>query len=560
MKYLITTLLLFTVFAGCTQNPEIGYIYWTISDSAELSRSPLENTRVEKITSEAIGRGVSLDLINNKIYWITDGYGSIRRSNLDGSQQETLITFVGRARGIILDTSSDKMYWLENTKLRRANMDGKNPEDLITGLGYIRALDLDLVSGHAYIYADGLFRSDLDGFNFVNILPNNFDANLNSISVDGVHGKIYYTSASVNKGMRRSDLNGNNVETLINDTSVSVVKVLGSKIYFKRDNIESHIYSANLDGTNQQVFYQSIDGYILGNYDIDSNASKIYFDTNRGDLLIQTDLSGENPLSIMATIGEKVHDVAVSKNGKQLFFASQFNGNNYYESIRISNSGGQEIFQPEADSSYVGKIRGIAYDDASNKVYWVDSESSSMGAIKSMNADGTNFTVVVSGLNKPHDITLNLIDGKMYWTENIGSGDTLTAKIRSSDLDGNNVVDVIVGLPQGIRDIAVDVATHLLYFTDQSNDNIMSVNTNGNDLTTIISAVDPHGIAVDNKTGTLYWSEGIGENDVFTAKIRKSDLDGNNASDVFTGINAYIRDITLVYIEDRLFFNGFETP
>ena len=69
------------------------------------------------------------------IYW-TDSDGSISRSNLDGSNAETLITgLIATASmfptSIALDEAGGKMYWAafsssSNGRIQRANLDGSD--------------------------------------------------------------------------------------------------------------------------------------------------------------------------------------------------------------------------------------------------------------------------------------------------------------------------------------------------------------------------------------------------------------------------------------------------
>ena len=61
--------------------------------------------------------------------------GDIRRANLDGSGQGTLVTGQYGASGIDLDL--EKMYWTTDRlghTIRRANLDGTGEETLVTGL------------------------------------------------------------------------------------------------------------------------------------------------------------------------------------------------------------------------------------------------------------------------------------------------------------------------------------------------------------------------------------------------------------------------------------------
>jgi hypothetical protein len=79
--------------------------------------------------------GVALDTSGGKLYW-TDLQGDIRRANLDGTGQQTLVTGQNGNAGIALDVAGGKMYWADQNTgaIRRANLDGSGQQTLVTGL------------------------------------------------------------------------------------------------------------------------------------------------------------------------------------------------------------------------------------------------------------------------------------------------------------------------------------------------------------------------------------------------------------------------------------------
>src|SRR5262249_33725029 len=67
-----------------------------------------------------------------------DGSGDIRRANLDGSDQQILVTRQNLPQGLALDLAGGQMYWTDNPlgtgDIRRANLDGTDQQTLISGL------------------------------------------------------------------------------------------------------------------------------------------------------------------------------------------------------------------------------------------------------------------------------------------------------------------------------------------------------------------------------------------------------------------------------------------
>src|SRR5947209_6377806 len=70
------------------------------------------------------------------IYWSSLNGGDIRRANLDGSGQTTLVSGLSGPLGPALDIAGGQMYWSDNYSgdIRRANLDGSGQAILLTAL------------------------------------------------------------------------------------------------------------------------------------------------------------------------------------------------------------------------------------------------------------------------------------------------------------------------------------------------------------------------------------------------------------------------------------------
>ncbi|MCZ6766059.1 MAG: hypothetical protein O7D32_03920 [bacterium] len=76
----------------------------------------------------------------------------------------------------------------------------------------------------------------------------------------------------------------------------------------------------------------------------------------------------------------------------------------------------------------------LALDLVGGKMYWTEASPADF-MISRANLDGTNVELLVTGLDSPSGITLDVAAGKMYWTD-IGTG-----KIQRANLDGSGVED-----------------------------------------------------------------------------------------------------------------------
>ena len=110
-----------------------GKMYWTQWDgNASISRANLDGTNVELIVNPGDRRSIALDIAGGKMYW-TDGFDGIGMANLDGSNITNFETPDFTSGGITLDLSNGAMYWVdsEGYSIRRGNLDGSQQRTII---------------------------------------------------------------------------------------------------------------------------------------------------------------------------------------------------------------------------------------------------------------------------------------------------------------------------------------------------------------------------------------------------------------------------------------------
>jgi len=119
-----------------------GKMYWVDSGlrrEGMIQRSSLDGSNIEDLRSEEDPTTIALDVATGKMYWGDADLDEMRRSDLDGSDMETLVVVtMTDTRGLVLDLAEGKMYWTDYDppKIRRANLDGSRIEDVVTqGLG-----------------------------------------------------------------------------------------------------------------------------------------------------------------------------------------------------------------------------------------------------------------------------------------------------------------------------------------------------------------------------------------------------------------------------------------
>jgi hypothetical protein len=203
-------------------------LYW--SEPSFIRRSDLDGRNAEDLVIGGWGWAqivrIALDLTAGKLYWSeplgTGGESRIRRSNLDGSSIETLVTATppGSIRALVLDPTRGKLYWSDSrTGTHRANLDGTSPESVA---GVARALALDSAAQKLYWTGNSttIQRADLDGSNAETFLTLPAATRM-GLALDPTAGRLYWTEYVASGGggpsgsIRRADLDGAGVENVV---------------------------------------------------------------------------------------------------------------------------------------------------------------------------------------------------------------------------------------------------------------------------------------------------------------------------------------------------------
>jgi len=190
-------------------------------------------------------------------------------------------------------------------------------------------------------------------------------------------------------------------------------------------------------------------------------------------------------------------------------------------------------------------------------IFWTDTDSKK---IQSINSDGSGLTDLVTGLEFPLGITLDVPRGHMYWIDatqhavwranldgtdvrTIGVADAPTGidldttagkiyinsdrGVQTCNLDGSNLVDVIGGGTYGVYDIALDVARGEMYLTGGRID---SAKLDGSDRQSLVYETAT-GIALDLAGDRMFWTySGPGY-------IKSANMDGSDVETVLTGLS-----------------------
>ena len=140
---------------------------------------------------------------------------------------------------------------------------------------------------------------------------------------------------------------------------------------------------------------------------------------------------------------------------------------------------------------------GMTLDVPASKIYWVESY---IGKIMQADLSGANKLEVVGGLDAPNGIALAEGYPKLlYWTE--------ANCIRRVDLGSGQVETLVTGLKLPYM-LALDVLAGKMYWTNTKGTTIERATLSGGGRETVLSGLSgPIGIALDVDANKLYWSE-----------------------------------------------------
>ena len=209
-------------------------------------------------------------------------------------------------------------------------------------------------------------------------------------------------------------------------------------------------------------------------------------------------------------------------------------------SIQTADSAGQNITTILDNPS--GDVFELDYNPNNMKLYGA---AAIEGQVFSIDTDGSNYTVLSSGQNRPAGIALDLSGGKIYWTSASGGF------ISRSNLDGSSAETLVTGLtaPYGLD---IDLINNKIYWIENSV-RVARSNLDGSSVEGIITSGiggSDWGLALNPSAGKMYWSQ--------SNTIRRANLDGSS-SEVFVASPAVGTLYVLEYQDelDRLYWSDY---
>lgn len=248
-----------------------------VSDGSSIKLYNDDGTNETTLIEEA-SYGMFYESILQKLYYVGPGQ-SIRKAERDGTNVQTIVSSAGtNVVDVVVDIVNSKIIWTDydDALIKRSNLDGSNIENLVTGVSFPHGLIIDI--GGSYIYWAGLgeiYRAGLDGSSPTPIITD-FDGGGN-LSFPLLHdGKIYWTNYG-DGSIKRANTDGTGVETLVSSggavhvEGISYDAALDKLFYVGQPTTGTTLRSMNLDGSSNAAV-ASVRGYdIIANYSTEEN-------------------------------------------------------------------------------------------------------------------------------------------------------------------------------------------------------------------------------------------------------------------------------------------------
>lgn len=135
----------------------------------------------------------------------------------------------------------------------------------------------------------------------------------------------------------------------------------------------------------------------------------------------------------------------------------------------------------------------------------------------------------------------------MYWTEVLSHGDYIDGIVARANLDGSNIEILFEGLYPW--DIALDLVRGKMYWTDFGFEGILRADLNGENVEyDYIRSSSLGSIALDVDGGKIYWTD--------AGTIQRADLNRENREEILTISDGYLEEITLDVDWDKVYWTN----
>ncbi|KAK5896343.1 hypothetical protein CgunFtcFv8_009955 [Champsocephalus gunnari] len=519
-------------------DPVEGYVYWTDDDVKALRRSLLDGSDSQFVVTSQVNHpdGIAVDWIARNLYWTDTGTDRIEVTRLNGSMRKILISEdLDEPRAIVLDPVAGYMYWTdwgEVPKIERSDLDGCERLVLVnTSLGWPNGLALDYEERKLYwgdAKTDKIEVMNMDGSGrqvlVEDKLPHIFGFSL-------LGDFIYWTDwqrrsiERVNKRTAEREVIIDQLPDLMGLKAVSVHRASGTNACSELNGGCSHLCLF----TPRGVICGCPIGLELVSDMKNCIVPEAFLLFSRHTDIRRISLETNN------------NNVAIPLTGVKEASALDFDVTDnriYWTDITLKTI--SRAFMNGSALEHVVEFgldypEGMAVDWLGKNLYWADTGTNRIEVSK---LDGQHRQVLVwKDLDSPRALALDPAEGYMYWTEWGGK-----PKIDRAAMDGTGRLTLVsdVGRANGLT---IDYAERRLYWTDLDTTLIESSNMLGEEREVIADDL-PHPFGLTQYQDYIYWT------DWSQRSIERANKTSGQNRTVIQGHLDYVMDI-LVFHSSR---------
>ncbi|MFD2101260.1 PKD domain-containing protein [Flagellimonas iocasae] len=258
-----------------------------------------------------------------------------------------------------------------------------------------------------------------------------------------------------------------------NATGVPIYYTDGSTVFQALINTQAPIFTA-LEGPSLQSSYGMV---------MDTVAQKIYMSDYGADKIYRANLDGSGFEEFRTGI-DSPNGLAIDYGENQIYWDNS-------SGIQRADLNSSDLNQKEDFvTGQTNDPDGLSIDPVNRKLYWINYN----GGIGSKNLDGTGETMLFPDIEGG---TIMVINDRIYFDEYVDSGDI---RIKSADLDGNNINTLAVGIGRVVYGIGYDPNDQKIYWGDRGTDIMWRADLDGGNPESWFTAPgDTRGIIIGKK-------------------------------------------------------------
>lgn len=503
-------------------------IYFTWLAGDKIERSDLDGSNIETLVTASSGvngpKSIVFSAGLERIYWSEAYDPEIHYSDADG---ENVVDTNVDGVYITVDYGRSKLYFSPLSALiRQCDLDGSNPSDIAVPDGTLGGLIYCEKNDKIYWSdpdASTVYASGIDGGDQEVIIASGSISIPRGLYVDIIEDKLYIADLG-QKTIYRCDCDGLNLEPLFPSGTIATYEIAVDN-YQPSINLITHGYGAANNNillfTHGSVIQNNnIDLFVVGTQGVNDNISLFIRGYQENNDNIELFIHGQEEETSTPTLFVKGHET-IDDNVSLYTLAHNTLNNNIpllvYGYTPLNNNlelfvGGLETINDNIPLSLVGHA-----DYNNNIEFFIHSHQQVTDSItlliRSLDQTIDNIPLFIWG----HDRVLRQ---KLY-TLDSANGDILI-----SDLDGSLLAILLENNFVNALGIDVDQVNGKIYWTENINNNISRANLDGTGAEIIVPTASgvngPGAISVRPILNRIYWIDGNGNN------LKRANLDGTN--------------------------------